>query len=103
LLSLQDHSLYINPISNDNFFDLQISYTEEFCSASPCPTLLYAGGEGDIGDFVDNTVFVWDLAETLKARLVYAEVPSERSLARSEATSCSNTRRGNHTAYSNTP
>jgi len=33
----------------------------------------------------------------------YVTKPAERSLARSEATSRSNTRRGNHTAYSITP
>ena len=58
-------------------FSLAVSFTEEFCEkdekVSECPTLLYAGGEGDLSDFVANTGFLYKVAEETHSRLVYAE------------------------------
>ncbi|XP_043846796.1 lysosomal Pro-X carboxypeptidase [Dromiciops gliroides] len=64
----------------DHFgFDVRLTFKQRYLIADQHwkndngPILFYTGNEGDITWFCKNTGFMWDVAEELKAMLVFAE------------------------------
>jgi lysosomal Pro-X carboxypeptidase len=68
-----------DPYTTDEKFDLRYILDESyFRNADPTanlsqPILFYAGNEGDIWDFYDNTGFINELANMTGGMVVYAE------------------------------
>jgi len=55
-------------------FSLKVLHTNDFCGERSCScSLFYAGGEGEVESFVENTLFLQELASRFSCNLVYAE------------------------------
>nr|AYV89001.1 lysosomal Pro-X carboxypeptidase isoform X2 [Tetranychus truncatus] len=64
-----DHFNYIN---NDTFQQRVIISTDHWCTDG-CPIFFYAGNEGDVFSFANNTGFMWENAPRFKAMVIFAE------------------------------
>ncbi|XP_037947863.1 lysosomal Pro-X carboxypeptidase [Teleopsis dalmanni] len=59
---------------NNKTFDLRYLYNDTFADKSDsAPIFFYTGNEGDIELFAKNTGFMWELAENLRASVIFAE------------------------------
>ncbi|XP_055523896.1 lysosomal Pro-X carboxypeptidase [Wyeomyia smithii] len=65
-----DHFSYVNETVT---FKLRYLVNDTYNTDGSGPILFYTGNEGDIELFAQNTGFMWELAPTLKASLVFAE------------------------------
>ncbi|XP_037378946.1 lysosomal Pro-X carboxypeptidase isoform X2 [Talpa occidentalis] len=59
--------------NNDKTFKQRYLVTDKHWKKDGGTVLIYTGNEGDITWFCNNTGFMWDVAEELKAMLVFAE------------------------------
>ncbi|XP_045616290.1 lysosomal Pro-X carboxypeptidase [Procambarus clarkii] len=64
-----DHFSFADPDS----FTQRYLINDEFWDSNGGPIFFYAGNEGDITLFVDNTGFMWDIAPEFNAMVVFAE------------------------------
>ena len=63
-----DHFNYVN---QDRYKQRYIISDDEWCDG--CPIFFYAGNEGDIFMFANNTGFMWENAKQFRAMVLFAE------------------------------
>lgn len=59
--------------ANQDTWTQRYLVNKDHCERAHCPMLFYAGNEGDIEVFTNNTGFMWENARDLQAMLVFAE------------------------------
>ena len=59
--------------SNDGRFDQRVVMSTDHWGGDGCPIFIYAGNEGDIFMFANNTGFMWERAKDFRAMVVFLE------------------------------
>jgi lysosomal Pro-X carboxypeptidase len=67
--ALLDHFSFVD----NSTFALRYLTNDSYVRSDRSPILFYAGNEGDIELFAENTGFMWRAAEELEAEVVFAE------------------------------
>jgi PREDICTED: prolylcarboxypeptidase isoform 1 preproprotein-like len=59
-------------LTNKKLFKQRIVSSDKYW-CDQCPIFFYAGNEGNIWSFVNNTGFMWENAPLYKAKVIFAE------------------------------
>jgi len=60
-------------LTEDRLFKQRYFVSDQYWDKLEGPLFFYAGNEGDVTSFVNNTGFIWDIAPLFKAKVIFAE------------------------------